>query len=376
MNREEQSGQPNAETQINGTESFMRLNIQRLVKDDFFVIISETAFVTQIKQKILTFLKEEKPETDSQKVSVDDLRLIYKGRVLVDSESVKLYKIQNNDTIQLCPPRRKKVDRPLTNPGGGTMENDDAHSHNEEGKEQLLRGPSEVTFFSFSILGQPTLGGARNLSRRNWRTRNQGPHNSESFSHTSQTRSTRRRPSMVPMTATPSPITTIGNIRNFKSVLQETLRRLSGTNLNNCQELITQLDELIGRAITLRGALTEEEKRESPEVTGETRINKLELGISRTGLIDIHPDVVAPNMLRYCPFRFDMESTSESHPLTSTPVESSGSSDESVRTTGETSNRQEQSRIFNNSQMLARQLLRNTVPRSIFNMVINQFNRN
>merc|ERR1719382_599060 len=125
------------------------------------------------------------------------------------------------------------------------------------------------------------------------------------------------------MTATPTPITTIGNLRNFKFVLQETLRRLSATNMDNWQELITQLDALIGRAITLRGALTEEEKKESAEVTGETRINIPELRISHTRSIDIHPEVVVPSMLRYCPFRFDMETTSESPPLVSTLVESS-----------------------------------------------------
>jgi len=378
MNHEEQSGQPNAETQINGTESFMRLIIQRLVKDDFFVFISETAFITQMKQKILTFLKGEDLESYSQEVTVGDLRLIYKGKVLVDSESVQLYKIQNNDTIQLCPLRRKKMDQPLSNPAGGPIENDDARSHNDDGKEQHITGPSEVTFFSFSILGEHTLGDGRNLSGRNLRTRNQGPPNLESFSLTSQTRLTRRRRSIVPMIATPTPITTIGNLRNFKFVLQETLRRLSATNLNSCQELISQVDALIRGAFTLRGVLSEEVKNESPEVTRGTLINNPELRISHTGSIDVHSEVLVPNMLRYVPLRFDMESTSESPALTSTVVESSDSpgDTESARTTGETGNRPEQSRIFNNSQILAEQLQRNTVPRSIFNMLINQFNRN
>jgi len=368
MNREEQSGQPNAETQINGTESFMRLNIQRLVKDDFYVLINETAFVTQIKEEILTLLKEEEPETESPEVGVGDLRLIYKGKVLVDSQSVKFYKIQNNDTIQLCPVRRKSVDQPLSNPAGGPAENDDTGIRNEEGKQQFVTEPTEVTFFSFSFVGPPTLRGGRNL--------NQGPGNTGSSTQTNATRSTPQGRLMVPMTDTPTPITTTGNLRNFKFVLQQTLRRLSATNLDNCQELITQLDSLIRRATTLRGCLTEEEKKESLEVARETRVNNPELRISRTGSIDVHAEVLVPNVLRYFPFRFDMESWSPS--LGSTLVENSGSPEdsESVRTTGETANRPEQSRIFNNSQILARQLQRNSIPRSIFNLLIGQFNQN
>jgi len=378
MNREDQSGQPNAETQINGTESFMRLNIHRLVKDDFFIFISETAFVTQMKEKILTFLKEEKPETDRPEVCVSDLRLIYKGKVLVDSETVQFYKIQNNDTVQLCPLRRKRMDQPLSNPAGGPMENHDADTQNEEGKQQLITGASEVTFFSFSFFGQPTFRGGRNLSAQNLTRRNQGSQNLESSSHTSQRRSTLRRRLRVPMTGTPTPMTITGNLRNFKVVLEQTLSRLSATNFDNCQELMTQLDTLIGRATTLRGCLTEEVKKETREVTRETRINTSELLISHTESIDVHPEVVVPNMLRYCPFRFDMRSTLEPLPLASTPVENTGSpgDNESVRTTGETNNRPKHSRIFHNSQIVARQLLRNTDPHSIFNMFINLFSRN
>ena len=178
------------------------------------------------------------------------------------------------------------------------------------------------------------------------------------------------------MTGTPTPITITGNLHNFKVVLEQTLRRLSATNLDNCQELMTQLDTLIRRATTLRGCLTEEVKKETREVTRETRINTSELIISHTESIDVHPEVVVPNMLRYCPFRFDMESTLEPLPLASTLVENTGSpgDTESVRTTGE--NRPEHSRIFHNSQIVARQLLRNTDPLSIFNMFINLFSRN
>jgi len=377
MNREEQSGQPNAETQINGTESFIRVNIQRLANDDFFVFISETSFVTQMKEKILTFLKEEGPKTDSLEVCIGDLRLIYKGKVLVDSETVQFYKIQNNDTVQLCPVRRKKMDQSLSNPAGGPMENHDADTQNEEGKQQLITESSQVTFFSYSIFGQPTLRGRRNVSARNLRTRNQGPQNSESLSDTGQTRSYPRRRIRVPTTSRPTPLTIAGILRNFKFVLHETLRHLSATNLDNCQQLMTQLDALIERATTLRGHLNEEEWKESPEVTQETRINNSELLISNTGSIDVHPEAVVPNTLRYCTFRW-MESTSEPLPLESTLVENSRSpgDTESVRTTGEADNRPEQSCIFSNSQILARELQRNTVPRSIFNMFISRFSQN
>jgi len=374
MNREEQSGQLNAETQINDTAPLLKLKIQRLGKDDFFVSISEKAFVTQMKEKILTFLKEEEPETESLEVSASDLRLIYKGKVLAGSESVKFYKIKNDDTVQLCPIRQNSVSEPLTNPAGGPVENGDADTQNEDEKQQIVTGSGEVAFI-FSLFGQPTFQGGRNLSTRNLRTSNPGPQNSESSNQTSSTRSSPRRRLIVPMMDAPTPITPTGNLRNFKFVLQETLRRLSSTNLNNFQELITQLDALIRRATTLRGCLATEEKQDAPGEPRETQINIPELIISHTGSIDVRAERLVPSVLRYLPIRPNMNVTLGFPPLATNHVESSRDPDdtESVQATGEIGNSAEQSHIFNTNQIAPNPLQRNTDSRNIFN-IFNRFN--
>jgi len=372
MDREEEYGHLNVEKQTKETESLLRLKIQRLVKNDFSILISETALVTQMKEKILKFLKEEEPRTENPEVSITDLRLIYKGKVLVDTKSVNVYKIQNNDTVQLCPIHRKKVDQPQSNQAGGSTENDD--TRNEEGKQQVVTEPSEVTIISFAIVGQHNFEGGRNLLSQNSRTSNQGSQNSVSSNHAS-TRSSPQRRLIVPMTAAPTPVTTSGDLRNFKFALQETLRRLGETDMNNRQELITHLDALVRRATSLRGSLTEEEKKETSGLPLETQNS--ELVISHTGSIDVHGELLVPAMMRCLPFRFNTEAAPESPPQAPNWVENSDSSGdaESERPNKETGNRPEQSGIFNASQILARQLLRNTNSGSIFNMLINLFNR-
>jgi len=374
MNREEHYGHLNSKKRTNETEPLIRLNVQRLAKNDFFILISETALVTQMKEKILKFLQEEEPKTESPEVSTTDLRLIYKGGVLEDTESLNFYKIQNNDTVQLCPIHRKKLDQPLSNLAGGPIENDDAR--NEEGKQQLVTEPGEVTIISFAIVGQPNFRGGRNLLSQNLRTSNQGPQNSASSNHAS-TRSSPQRRLMVPTTAAPTPVTTTGNLRNFKFVLQETLRRLSETDMNSSQELITHLDALVRWATSLRGSLTEEEKNETSGLPLETQVSNSELVISHPESIDLHSELLVPTMMRCLPLRFNMEAAPEFPLQLSNWVKNSGSSGdaESVRPNGETGNRPEQSRIFNASQILARQLLRNTTSGSIFNMIINRFNQ-
>jgi len=374
MNRKEQCGQLNAEKQTNETESLLRLKIQRLVKNDFSISIGETALVTQMKEKILKFLQEEEPRTESPEVSMTDLRLIYKGKVLVDTESLNFYKIENNDTVQLCPIHRKKVDQPLSNLAGGPIENDDAR--NEEGKQQLLNEPSEVTIISFAIVGQPNFGGGRNLLSQDLRTSNQGPQNSVSSNHAS-TRSSPHRRLMEPMTAAPTPVNTSGDLRNFKFALQETLRRLGETDMNNNRELITHLDALVKRATSLRGSLTEEEKKETSGLPLETQMSNSELVISHAGSIDVHGELLVPTMMRCLPFRFNIEAAPESPSQASNWMENPGSlvDAESERPNGETGNRPEQSGIFIASQILARQLLRNTNAGSIFNMLINRFSQ-
>jgi len=147
--------------------------------------------------------------------------------------------------------------------------------------------------------------------------------------------------------------------------------------LNNCQELAAHLDTLISRATTLRGSLTEEEKKESTEMLQEAQVSNTELVITNTGSIDVHAELLVPTMTRGLPFRFNMEAAPESLPQASNSVENSSTSRdlESGRPNGEIGNRQEQSRIFNASQILARQQLQNSTSGSIFNMLVNRFRK-
>merc|ERR1719410_1252574 len=103
-------------------------------------------------------------------------------------------------------------------------------------------------------MGEPNFGRGGNLLFQNFRTSNEGPQNSVSSNHAS-TRSSPQSRLMMPMTAAPTRVTTTAttsNLRDFTVALQETLRCLSATDLNTCQELAAHLDALIRRATTLR----------------------------------------------------------------------------------------------------------------------------
>jgi len=383
MNHEEQT--KNAEKEINDVSVLMKLKVQRLGKDDFFISISRKGLITHLKEKILTFVKAEQSETNDLELGVKDIRLIYKGMVLVDSKSVEFYKIENDDTIQLCPYLRKKRAQASVNPAGDPANNSGAEAQNEAGQQRLIGGPGDFTFISFSLTEQPINGRSRNRSAQSTATRNQGTQNStdvESSNQSSPTITTSiRRHLILPVINDHTPTTVTGNLRNFKSVLQETLRRLSAINLENSHELVTQLDVLIRRATTLRGGLsTREEKHDAPATESHTNLNP-ELIISHTGSIDIHPQEPIPCVLRYLPLRLNLATGSENTVESSVdpaglagqvagalgdlgPGEAAGASDNSA----------EQPRTVHQNQAGYTAEHRNNHSRNIFN-ILNRFDR-
>jgi len=95
----------------------LRLKIQRLKDEDFFVSIGGGGLINQLKEEVLRFLKSGASVAVSAEIAI--IRLIYKGRVLLDSKSIEFYKIKNEDTIQLVPfrPRRSESLRASSSEG-------------------------------------------------------------------------------------------------------------------------------------------------------------------------------------------------------------------------------------------------------------------
>jgi len=239
----------------------LKLKIQRLEKDDFFVTISGKGLITHLKEKIVTFLKAaEVVEEDVIGIGTTSLRLIYKGMVLLDTKSIEFYKIQNDDTIQLCPIRRKKQRQQApAAPRSVTSGNRGVTGAQEDVPEQRNAGreTNQFTFISFSMSDSPIdlLG-----RRPNLRSRGRGvdaPENNDIQAQSTARRGRARiqRRSNSASRVRPSPVTISGALRNFKSSLQETLRRVSNTNLENSRDLIPQLDALITEANSLRDEL-------------------------------------------------------------------------------------------------------------------------
>jgi len=244
----------------------LKLKIQRLEDEDFFVSISGKGLITHLKEKIVTFLKAaEVVDEDVVGLGVTSLRLIYKGMVLLDGKSIEFYKIQNDDTIQLCPLRRKKqrqqaADAPRSVPSGDGV----AAGAQEEasGQGNAGRETNQFTFISFSMNDNPI----DLLSRRpHIRSRGRGvdaPDNNDTQPQGQGRRGRARiqRRSNSSSRGRPSPATISGTLRNFKLSLEDTLRRVTSTNLENRRELIPQLDALITEANTLRDELQTDEQ--------------------------------------------------------------------------------------------------------------------
>jgi len=245
----------------------LKLKIQRLEREDFFVSISGKDLITHLKEKIVTFLKAaEVSDEDVVGLGVTSLRLIYKGMVLLDAKSIEFYKIQNDDTIQLCPLRRKKqrqqaADAPRSVPNGDPAAA--GAPEDETGDENTGRETNQFTFISFSMSDNPI----DLLTRRpHIRSRGRGvdaPDNSDTHAQAQgqgrRGRARIQRRSNSSFRGRPSPATISGTLRNFKLSLEQTLRRVSSTNIENRRELIPELDALINQANSLRDELQADE---------------------------------------------------------------------------------------------------------------------
>jgi len=95
--------------------TILRLKIQRLRGEDFFISISKRDMITQLKQQVLRVLRS--TTGPDLRVEITNIRLIYKGKVLADEKSIEFYSMQNEDTIQLVPFRRSRsISRSGTEP--------------------------------------------------------------------------------------------------------------------------------------------------------------------------------------------------------------------------------------------------------------------
>lgn len=240
----------------------LNLKIQRLKADDFFVSISGKGLVTQLKEEIVRFLKAAQVQDEESSPGVTNLRLIYKGKVLMDCKTIEFYKIQNDDTIQLVPYRRRKPeDLPTSRSENPRVEMDRKEGDVPELRD--LRGTGEITYIQFSVSEGPP---DRN-SEFAQLCRNLFP----------EDLATRTPPLPTPRSADgnlrpvdrPTPLTVSGSLRSFKHVLEETLRRISEPG-EGARELVPQLNTLISSANILRANVIrdtlvgEEDIRDTP----------------------------------------------------------------------------------------------------------------
>lgn len=403
---------------INGKDVLMlKLKIQRLEEEDFFVSISGKGLITHLKEKIVKFLKTaDAAEEAVVGLGVTSLRLIYKGMVLLDAKSIEFYKIQNDDTIQLVPLRRKKQrQRDAGAPRSVSNGDTGVGGAQQEGPESKSAGreSNQFTFISFSMSDNPIDLLAR---RPNIRSRGRGVDSQDSNDTQAQTQARRGRTRMQrrsnsSLRGRPSPATISGTLRSFKLSLEETLRRVSSTNLDNRRELIPQLDALITQANSLRDELQTDEltplslpspmfeilllermgaasraaanrraptgNQEEKQDTGRAQLPPSpELIPIRNESIDIATELLNPS-LRYPPIRVNTGSAPEFPPVatrrsTSTPA---------LRGTRLTLDSNTSARLTNQPRNANRederepQPQRPNRPRNIFSSIMNRFNR-
>jgi len=245
----------------------LNLKIQRLKADDFFVSISCKGLVTHLKEEILRFLKTAQVKDEDSQPGVTNLRLIYKGKVLMDCKTIEFYKIENDDTIQLVPYRRRKPPEDL--PTSGT-ENGGIEIENKEGAGgelpgfSDLRGTGEITYIQFSVSeGLPPRNSEFGQLYRSF-------FEDDVAARTPPVQSPRSADATLRAVNRPTPLTVSGSLRSFRHVLGETLRRVMEPEDGASRELVSQLNTLISAANILRANLIrdslagEEEIRNAP----------------------------------------------------------------------------------------------------------------
>lgn len=218
----------------------LRLKIQRLKDEDFFISVGEGGLINQLKEEVLRFLKSGASVSVSAEIA--SIRLIYKGRVLLDAKSIEFYKIKNEDTIQLVPFRPRRSLRASSNEGTEAPAGD-IPSNRMRRREGRRIHPITFLSFSTSILENPNRSersGSRNQElRRASRRRRRN--------HPAEPRSRSRGPRFL------------SSLVRFKDVLQATHERVRFDEIrwrrgeiNNQAPLVSQLDTLISQATMLR----------------------------------------------------------------------------------------------------------------------------
>jgi len=226
----------------------MQIKIQQLKKEDFVVTISGKDRITDLKEQILAILKAAQVEEEDHLLNITNLRLIYKGKVLLDSKSLDFYKIQSDDTIQLCPIRRN-VRVEISN----DQESDSSPDMDIKDEDDNVREESgPISFFLDQI---PGLGNMRQLQGhsgiRNRRVLN-GNNN------LTQVVSSRPRESSSRNRTTPEAFTE--KLQSLRSALEDSLCQVNSVNMENREDLVPHLDTLIRQARNLRDDLVPEQQ--------------------------------------------------------------------------------------------------------------------
>jgi len=230
----------------------LKIKIQQLKKENFVVTISGKDLITDLKEKILAILKATQVE-EVDHLNIANLRLIYKGKVLLDPKSLEFYKIQSDDTIQLCPIRRNVwEDIPNGQVSGSSLDID-----NEDEDDNVREESGPISFF---LDQHPGLGNMRQLhghsASRNRRVLNGN-------NHLTQVASSRPRESSSRNRTTPEAFTE--KLQSLRSALEDSLCQVNSVNMENREDLVPHLDTLIRQARNLRDDLAPEQQ-EQPSV--------------------------------------------------------------------------------------------------------------
>jgi len=231
----------------------LRLKIQRLRGEDFFICISKRDLITKLKQQVLSFL-----ESDAAPgicIEITSIRLIYKGKVLADEKSIEFYQIQNEDTIQLVPFRRP---RSTTYRVTETKTEETSNRQERQVPNYITNEP--VAFISFTPFNDEPSG----FNRRTFVIGDEQRRNFERFRSFRSSAARRLQ----------GTDTNLSSLRRFQDVLHTThlsvvaeqQRRREGRR-NGRRALLLQLQTLICQASSLRNELAAESQFQttSPE---------------------------------------------------------------------------------------------------------------
>jgi len=244
------------------SETAIELKIQRLKKEDFVVTVSSKDLIAHLKDKILELVLAAHVEDEEFTPNKNHLRLIYKGKVLLDLKSIEFYKIQNDDTIQLCPIRVTVRDEPSVHqvnyPLGGRGTNIDIQEDGDN-LHGLPRGIDDFSLVSFSLGRWPEPGDGRRVVRFP-RISSHEPNPQDSQEAMLNVRRSRGNLRRSPMGDRTSPEVFTGNLQILKLTLEETVDRIGTTNMDNREELLPHLDTLIRQARNIQDDLRMEQQ--------------------------------------------------------------------------------------------------------------------